>query len=67
MPEYDCTDDKWIDGKSSDVTTSALHPLNTLTSLAARDNRSPRLSLVEWFVIGPMVIGLGFMVGVMWP
>lgn len=27
----------------------------------------PKLSLVEWFIIGPMVVGLGFMAGVMWP
>ena len=29
-----------------------------------RERRSPRLSLVEWLIIGPMVVALGFLAGI---
>jgi len=63
---YDCTDEKWIDAPRRFVRASPSHPLNTTPTPTAKESR-PRFSLVEWFIIGPIVVGLGFMAGIMWP
>ena len=55
-----------IDAPRRFVRASPTHPLNTMTTPTAKENH-PRFSLVEWFIIGPMVVGLGFMAGIMWP
>ncbi len=48
---------------------AAVQRHNALTTThPAREKPSPiSFSLVEWFIIGPMVVGMGFMVGVFWP
>lgn len=63
---YDSTDEKWIDGNRRFMRASPSHPLNTTPTPTTKESH-PRLSLVEWFIIGPMVVGIGFMAGIMWP
>ena len=63
---YDCTEEKWIDAPRRFVRASPSHLLNYTHTTTAKENH-PRFSLVEWFIIGPMVVGLGFMAGIMWP
>jgi hypothetical protein len=43
------------------------HYFPTLKPKTREDSPKPKLSLVEWFIVGPIVVGLGFMAGIMWP
>lgn len=67
MPEYDYTAEKWIDSPVRVRASSRAHPLNSQRPTTRERDPKPKLSLVEWFIVGPLVIGLGFMAGVMWP
>lgn len=67
MPEYDYTAEKWIDSPVRVRASSRVHPLNSQRPATRENVSKPKFSLVEWFIIGPMVVGLGFMAGVMWP
>jgi hypothetical protein len=42
-------------------------PPKAETTPTREDSPKPKLSLVEWFIVGPIVVGLGFMAGMMWP
>lgn len=70
-PIYDATSDRWINnsGNKPVSVAAAVQRQNALkTTHPARGKRVPTsFSLVEWFIIGPMVVGLGFMIGVFWP
>lgn len=50
---YDYMAEKWID--------------DPVQRQAPPKPKRPTFSLVEWFIIGPMVVGLGFMAAIMWP
>lgn len=67
MPEYDYTAEKWIDLPVRVRASSRVHPLSSQRPTTRERDPKPKLSLVEWFIVGPLVIGLGFMAGVMWP
>lgn len=67
MPEYDYTAEKWIDSQVRVKASSRVHPLNAPLLNTREKSPKPTFSLVEWFIIGPLVIGLGFMAGIMWP
>lgn len=67
MPQYDYTAEKWIDSPVQVRASSRVHPLNAQLPSPRESAPKPKLSLVEWFIIGPLVVGLGFMAGVMWP
>lgn len=69
---YDATNDRWVrnPGTKPVSVAAAVQRYNALqtTITPAKENVPPvQFSLVEWFIIGPMVIGLGFMIGVFWP
>ena len=53
---YDYMAEKWIDD-----------PTEKVERQAPPKPKRPTFSLVEWFIIGPMVVGLSFMAAVMWP
>jgi hypothetical protein len=72
---YDYMSEQWIDisdsGRKPDSVATAeqwrSYTRSQTTQHSAKENQTPRFSLVEWFIIGPMVVGLGFMAGVFWP
>ena len=69
---YDATREKWLNnpGTKPVSVAAAVQRYNALqtTTYSAKEKVPPvHFSLVEWFIIGPMVIGLGFMIGVYWP
>jgi hypothetical protein len=67
MAQYDYMAQEWIDDKRQSVRASEVHPPNAETTPTREGSPKPKLSLVEWFIVGPIVVGLGFMVGIMWP
>ena len=43
------------------------HYFSALKPKTREGSPKPKLSLVEWFIVGPIVVALGFMAGIMWP
>lgn len=65
MRKYDATKDRWLDEEP------VFRPryLRREKRLVVRppeirERSSPRLSLIEWMTIGPMVVALGFLAGI---
>jgi len=66
--EYDATDEQWLMGDPGVMSGSvAAADQRYAKSTPVREGRSPRLSLMEWLLISPLVFGLGFIMGVYWP
>lgn len=66
--EYDATQEQWLHGDpgvlpGSVATAEQWH----VKSTQVRESGPPRLSLIEWLIIGPIMVGLGFLMGVYWP
>ena len=73
MRKYDATKDRWLDGTLDGTLDGepVFRPryLRREKRLVVRppkirEGRSPRLSLIEWMIIGPMVVALGFLAGI---
>lgn len=73
MRKYDATNARWLDG-TLDGTLDG-KPVSRPRYLRRemrpvvrphqiKEGRSPRLSLIEWMIIGPMVVVLGFLAGI---
>jgi hypothetical protein len=67
VAQYDYMSQEWIDDERHSVRASAGHPPNAKTTATREESPKPKLSLVEWFIVGPIVFGLGFMAAIMWP
>lgn len=67
MVQYDYMAQEWIDDERQSVRASAVLPPKAETTQTREGSPKPKLSLVEWFIVGPIVVGLGFMAGLMWP
>ena len=67
MAQYDYMAQEWIDDTRRSVRASEVHPPNAETTTTREGPPKPKLSLVEWFIVGPIVVALGFMAGIMWP
>ena len=66
--QYDYTKQAWIKRDSGAVPVSvATADQWQPKSTQASEGNPTRLSLAEWLIIGPMMIGLGFLIGVYWP
>jgi hypothetical protein len=67
--QYDATQDQWLHGDPGVLPGSVAAADQRFVNATPKtsDGGSPRLSLVEWLMIGPMAFGLGFMMGVYWP
>lgn len=66
--EYDATREQWLHGDPGVLSGSVVAAdLRYTKSTRASEVASPRFSLAEWLIIGPMMVGLGFLMGVMLP
>lgn len=77
---FDATNGRWVknSGETSDSVATAAqwrtHSENTIPGgtrtakpYKTKVNNPQTFTLVDWLFIGPMVVGLGFLVGVFWP
>jgi hypothetical protein len=66
--QYDATQEQWLHGDPGVLSGSvAAADQRYAKSTQASEGISPRLSLAEWLIVGPMMVGLGFLMGVYWP
>jgi hypothetical protein len=66
--EYDATQEKWLHGDPGVLSGSvAAAGQRYAKSTQVRENCVPQLSLIDWLICGPMMVGLGFLIGVYWP
>jgi hypothetical protein len=66
--QYDATQEQWLHGDPGVLSGSvAAADQRYAKSTQVRESGPPRLSLIDWLIIGPMVFALGFMMGVYWP
>jgi hypothetical protein len=67
--KYDATNEKWLDIHNSDIKSDSMAAVVQRYAKPAQASEvdSPRFSLAEWFIIGPMMVGLGFLMGIMLP
>jgi len=66
--QYDATQEQWLHGDPGVLSGSVAAADQRYTkSTQASEGIPPRLSLAEWLIVGPMMVGLGFLMGVYWP
>jgi hypothetical protein len=66
--EYDATQDQWLHGDPGVLSGSvAAADQRYAKSAQIRESCAPRLSLIDWLICGPIMVGLGFLMGVYWP
>lgn len=65
MRKYDATNEIWLDNEpvfEPEYSRRNTRPI--VPHPQVRERMFPRLSLIQWLIIGPMVIALGFLAGI---
>ncbi len=66
--EYDATHEQWLHGDPGVLSGSVAAADQRCAKSAQASEVDPlRFSLADWLIIGPMMVGLGFLMGVMLP